>query len=80
INTRWAYYKPDRRGLLEIARLVDSGVIQPVLQTNGVYDFNDVPKAFKALSKGSARGKSVINVSGLPEAVVKPSIDKIIHL
>uniref|UniRef100_H2Z231 Enoyl reductase (ER) domain-containing protein n=1 Tax=Ciona savignyi TaxID=51511 RepID=H2Z231_CIOSA len=62
INTRWAYYKPDRRGLLEIARLVDSGVIQPVLQTNGVYDFNDVPKAFKALSKGSARGKSVINV------------------
>uniref|UniRef100_H2Z232 Enoyl reductase (ER) domain-containing protein n=1 Tax=Ciona savignyi TaxID=51511 RepID=H2Z232_CIOSA len=63
INTRWAYYKPDRRGLLEIARLVDSGVIQPVLQTNGVYDFNDVPKAFKALSKGSARGKSVINVS-----------------
>nr|XP_002122943.1 reticulon-4-interacting protein 1 homolog, mitochondrial-like [Ciona intestinalis] len=78
VNIKWAYYKPDRHNLLEIARLVDSGMIKPVIDS--IYSFDDVPKAFEVLSCGGARGKSVINVSGLTEASVKPDIEKIIHL
>jgi len=80
IKNEWAFYKPDRLALLEIARLIDGGQIKPVIDTKNICSFDDVPKGFKALKTGRTKGKIVVNVSGLPEATQKPNVDKIIHL
>ena len=80
INTYWAFFKPDRQALLEIARIIDAGLIKPVVNSENVFGFEDVPKAFALLSEGHTKGKIVINVSELPEAVLKSSTEKIIHL
>ncbi|XP_067402647.1 reticulon-4-interacting protein 1, mitochondrial [Emydura macquarii macquarii] len=61
IHYRWAFFTPSGPSLDEIAELVDSGKIQPVVEQ--VFSFFDVPKAFLKLEEGHARGKTVIRVT-----------------
>lgn len=60
VHYRWAFFMPSGPNLDEIAELVDSGKIQPVIDE--VFSFSEVPKAFLKLEGGHARGKTVINV------------------
>ncbi|NXX97604.1 RT4I1 protein, partial [Centropus bengalensis] len=60
VHYRWAFFMPSGPSLDEIAELVDSGKIQPVIDE--VFSFSEVPKAFTKLERGHARGKTVINV------------------
>ncbi|XP_010130348.1 PREDICTED: reticulon-4-interacting protein 1, mitochondrial [Buceros rhinoceros silvestris] len=60
VHYRWAFFMPSGPSLDEIAELVDSGKIQPVIDE--VFSFSEVPKAFLKLEGGHARGKTVINV------------------
>ncbi|NXF86838.1 RT4I1 protein, partial [Eubucco bourcierii] len=60
VHYRWAFFAPSGPSLDEIAELVDSGKIQPVIDE--VFTFSEVPKAFQKLEGGHARGKTVINV------------------
>ncbi|XP_035420724.1 reticulon-4-interacting protein 1, mitochondrial isoform X2 [Cygnus atratus] len=60
VHYRWAFFMPSGPSLDEIAELVDSGKIQPVIDQ--VFPFSEVPKAFLKLEEGHARGKTVINV------------------
>ncbi|NWS69323.1 RT4I1 protein, partial [Crotophaga sulcirostris] len=60
VHYRWAFFTPSGPSLDEIAELVDSGKIQPVIDE--VFSFSEVPKAFMKLEGGHARGKTVINV------------------
>uniref|UniRef100_A0A8D0GJ71 Uncharacterized protein n=1 Tax=Sphenodon punctatus TaxID=8508 RepID=A0A8D0GJ71_SPHPU len=60
IHYRWAFFMASGLYLDEIAALVDSGKIQPVIDQ--VFPFSEVPKAFLKLERGHARGKTVINV------------------
>ena len=80
INVHWGYFKPDREALLEVSRIVDAGLIKPVIKQENIFSFEDVPKAYELLNRGHTKGKIVINVSGLPEAILKPEVDKIVHL
>ena len=80
INVDWAFFKPDRPALLEVARIIDGGLIKPVVHPSNIYQFEDTPKAFKKVEEGHTKGKVVVNVSGLPEAVQKPNVEKIFHL
>ncbi|NXI06011.1 RT4I1 protein, partial [Pachycephala philippinensis] len=61
VHYRWAFFMPSGPSLDEIAELVDSGKIQPVIDE--VFSFSEVPKAFLKLEGGHARGKTVINVT-----------------
>lgn len=78
VRFAWPLYRSGRLGLLEVAKMVDNGSINPVVQK--VFDFADVPAAFELVSTGKCKGKVVINVSGLPEASAKETVEKIIHL
>ncbi|NXD25214.1 RT4I1 protein, partial [Spelaeornis formosus] len=60
VHYRWAFFMPSGPSLDEIAELVDSGKIQPVIDE--VFSFSEVPKAFLKLEEGHARGKTVIDV------------------
>ncbi|XP_005493065.1 NAD(P)H oxidoreductase RTN4IP1, mitochondrial isoform X1 [Zonotrichia albicollis] len=60
VHYRWAFFMPSGPSLDEIAELVDSGKIQPVIDE--VFSFSEVPEAFLKLEGGHARGKTVINV------------------
>uniref|UniRef100_A0A8C8BEU0 Reticulon 4 interacting protein 1 n=1 Tax=Otus sunia TaxID=257818 RepID=A0A8C8BEU0_9STRI len=60
VHYRWAFFMPSGPSLDEIAELVDSGKIQPVIDQ--VFPFSEVPKAFLKLEGGHARGKTVIDV------------------
>ncbi|KAJ7418111.1 Reticulon-4-interacting protein 1, mitochondrial [Willisornis vidua] len=60
VHYRWAFFMPSGPSLDQIAELVDSGKIQPVIDE--VFSFSEVPKAFLKLEGGHARGKTVINV------------------
>ncbi|XP_069707219.1 reticulon-4-interacting protein 1, mitochondrial-like [Phaenicophaeus curvirostris] len=60
VHYRWAFFMPSGPNLDEIAELVDSGKIQPVIDQ--VFTFSEVPKAFMKLEGGHARGKTVIDV------------------
>ncbi|XP_074943490.1 NAD(P)H oxidoreductase RTN4IP1, mitochondrial isoform X7 [Phalacrocorax aristotelis] len=60
VHYRWAFFTPSGPSLDEIAELVDSGKIQPVIDQ--VFSFSEVPKAFLKLEGGHARGKTVIDV------------------
>ncbi|NWW36054.1 RT4I1 protein, partial [Panurus biarmicus] len=60
VHYRWAFFMPSGPNLDEIAELVDSGKIKPVIDE--VFSFSEVPKAFLKLEGGHARGKTVINV------------------
>uniref|UniRef100_A0A8C4Y240 NAD(P)H oxidoreductase RTN4IP1, mitochondrial n=1 Tax=Gopherus evgoodei TaxID=1825980 RepID=A0A8C4Y240_9SAUR len=59
IHYRWAFFTPSGQSLDEIAKLVESGKIHPVVQQ--VFSFSEVPKAFLKLEGGHARGKTVIS-------------------
>uniref|UniRef100_A0A8C8RS32 NAD(P)H oxidoreductase RTN4IP1, mitochondrial n=1 Tax=Pelusios castaneus TaxID=367368 RepID=A0A8C8RS32_9SAUR len=61
VHYRWAFFIPSGLSLDEIAKLVDSGKIHPVIEQ--VFSFFDVPKAFLKLEGGHARGKTVIQVT-----------------
>ncbi|OXB67967.1 hypothetical protein ASZ78_006603 [Callipepla squamata] len=61
VHYRWAFFMPSGPSLDEIAELVDSGKIQPVIEQ--VFPFSEVPKAFLKLEGGHARGKTVIDVT-----------------
>ncbi|XP_021245345.1 reticulon-4-interacting protein 1, mitochondrial [Numida meleagris] len=60
VHYRWAFFMPSGPSLDEIAELVDSGKIQPVIEQ--IFPFSEVPKAFQKLEGGHARGKTVIDV------------------
>ncbi|NWI98636.1 RT4I1 protein, partial [Crypturellus undulatus] len=60
VHYRWAFFMPSGPYLDEIAELVESGKIQPVIDQ--VFSFSEVPEAFLKLEGGHARGKTVINV------------------
>lgn len=78
INIQWGFFKPDRGKLMDVVKMVDSGVVKPVIQS--ILDFDSVPKGFTAVADGHVKGKVVVNVSGLPEATKKSKTEKIIHL
>ncbi|XP_042309176.1 reticulon-4-interacting protein 1, mitochondrial isoform X2 [Sceloporus undulatus] len=61
IHYRWAFFTPSGPYLDEIADLVDSGKIHPVIDQ--VFSFADVPKAFWKMEEGHARGKTVISLT-----------------
>lgn len=79
-NIHWAYFAPDREALLEVARVIDAGLIKPVVLQKNIFSFEDVLAGYKELEQGHTKGKIVINVSGLPEAVLKPEVNRIVHL
>lgn len=78
VKIKWAYFNPNRLALLEVAKLIDEGLIKPVIQKT--LNFQDVPLAFEMLETGRTKGKIAINVSGLSEATEKPDIEKVIHV
>ncbi|XP_062980905.1 reticulon-4-interacting protein 1, mitochondrial [Elgaria multicarinata webbii] len=60
IHYRWSFFAPSGLYLDEITTLVDAGKIHPVIDQ--VFSFSDVPKAFRKMEEGHARGKTVISV------------------
>ncbi|XP_020669008.3 NAD(P)H oxidoreductase RTN4IP1, mitochondrial [Pogona vitticeps] len=60
IHYHWALFSSSGPSLDDITELVDAGKIRPVIDQ--VFSFSDVPKAFKKMEEGHARGKTVIDV------------------
>ncbi|XP_036270812.1 reticulon-4-interacting protein 1, mitochondrial isoform X2 [Pipistrellus kuhlii] len=60
VHYRWAFFMPSGLYLDDIAKLVDEGKIQPVIEKT--FPFSEVPEAFLKVERGHARGKTVINV------------------
>ena len=56
----WFFTEPNGDQLREIARLVDSGAIKPVIDSE--FTFDQLPAALAHLEKGRARGKVVLKV------------------
>ncbi|MBI5323190.1 NADP-dependent oxidoreductase [Bradyrhizobium sp.] len=56
----WFFTEPDGEQLREIAGLVDSGAIKPVIDRE--FAFEQLPEALAYLEKGRARGKVVLKV------------------
>jgi alcohol dehydrogenase len=56
----WFFTEPSGEQLREIADLVDSGAIKPVIDRE--YPFEQLPDALSYLEKGRARGKVVLKV------------------
>ncbi|MCP4617557.1 MAG: NADP-dependent oxidoreductase [Bradyrhizobium sp.] len=56
----WFFTEPNGDQLREIARLVDSGAINPVIDRE--FAFDQLPAALAYLEKGRARGKVVLRV------------------
>ncbi len=54
------FMRADGNRLADIARLVDSGAIEPVV--NRVFPFAQTPEALASLERGSARGKIVVSM------------------
>jgi NADPH:quinone reductase-like Zn-dependent oxidoreductase len=54
--------RPDRAELIEIGRLIDQGVVRPILEA--VYPLSQAGEAFRRGLAGHARGKIVLQVSG----------------
>jgi alcohol dehydrogenase len=57
---RWFFTEPSGDQLREIARLVDSGAVKPVIDRE--FAFTELPAALAYLEKGRARGKVVLKV------------------
>ena len=55
------WVRPDGRQLAEIAALVDSGLLHPVV--GRVFPFSETPDALRALARGGTRGKIVVAVA-----------------
>uniref|UniRef100_A0ABI7VVB2 Enoyl reductase (ER) domain-containing protein n=1 Tax=Felis catus TaxID=9685 RepID=A0ABI7VVB2_FELCA len=60
VHYRWAFFMASGLYLDDIAKLVDEGKIQPVIEKT--FPFSKVPEAFLKVERGHARGKTVINV------------------
>ncbi|XP_007523985.1 reticulon-4-interacting protein 1, mitochondrial isoform X1 [Erinaceus europaeus] len=60
VHYRWAFFMASGPYLDDIAKLVDEGKIQPVIEKT--FPFSKVPEAFLKVERGHARGKTVINV------------------
>ncbi|XP_049627192.1 reticulon-4-interacting protein 1, mitochondrial [Suncus etruscus] len=60
VHYRWAFFMASGSYLDDIAKLVDEGKIQPVIEKT--FPFSQVPEAFLKMERGHARGKTVINV------------------
>jgi alcohol dehydrogenase len=56
----WFFTEPNGEQLREIAGLVDSGAIKPVIDRE--FAFDQLPAALAYLEKGRARGKVVLKV------------------
>ena len=56
----WFFTEPDGDQLREIAGLVDSGAIKPVIDRE--FAFDQLPAALTYLEAGRARGKVVLKV------------------
>jgi alcohol dehydrogenase len=56
----WFFTEPNGNQLREIARLVEAGVIKPVIDRE--FAFEELPAALEYLKKGHARGKVVLKV------------------
>ena len=56
----WFFTEPNGNQLREIARLVEAGVIKPVIDRE--FAFAELPAALEYLEKGRARGKVVLKV------------------
>ena len=56
----WFFTEPSGEQLREIAGLVDSGAIKPVIDRE--FAFEQLPAALTYLEKGRARGKVVLKV------------------
>ncbi|KAK3597300.1 hypothetical protein CHS0354_010931 [Potamilus streckersoni] len=57
---RWALFIPNGNALGQIAKLVDNGKIEPVIDK--VYTFDQVPDAFQKVEEKHGRGKTVISI------------------
>lgn len=67
VDYSFLFMRADGAQLAEIARLVDAGVIQPVIDS--VFDFDETPVAMQRVESGRARGKVVIRMSPDPSEV-----------
>lgn len=59
---RWAFAQPNGFALKEVAKLAEDGKIKPAIDE--VFDYQDLPLAFKKVENGHTRGKVVVNVAG----------------
>lgn len=60
VHYRWAFFMASGPSLDDIAKLVDEGKIQPVVEKT--FPFSQVPEAFLKVERGHARGKTVVSV------------------
>ena len=58
----WAVFLPNEKAMQTTARLVDRGLIKPVIDS--VVPMGNVVEAYDKISAKRARGKIVINVAG----------------
>ena len=58
----WAVFLPSEKAMQTAARLVDRGLIKPVIDS--VVPMDSVVDAYDKISAKKARGKVVINVAG----------------
>jgi NADPH:quinone reductase-like Zn-dependent oxidoreductase len=58
VTYKFLWVKPSGEQLREIAGLVDSGVIRPIV--GATFPFHETPQALESLSRGGTRGKTVI--------------------
>jgi NADPH:quinone reductase-like Zn-dependent oxidoreductase len=63
-GVRAAYFvvEPNRKQLQEIAGLIDSGYVRPLVEA--VYPLSQAPEAYATAERGHLRGKIVLNVAG----------------
>lgn len=59
-NARWAYYEANPSALEQIKTLCESEKIRPTMHR--VFDLEQLPLAYEAMSKGHLRGKVVVSV------------------
>lgn len=74
VNYRFLFIQPDGEKLHTIARLVDQGIIRPVVDR--VAPFEQTPAALEALLSGGVRGKVVVSTAtAAPGDTARPKSD-----
>ena len=58
-SIRWAFFCPEPSALANITRLTQDEIIKPAIEQ--VISYNELPKAYEKVSRGHARGKTVID-------------------
>jgi NADPH:quinone reductase-like Zn-dependent oxidoreductase len=61
VDYSFLFMRPDGQQLTEIARLVDSGLIRPVIDQ--AFAFEETPAAMERVASGHARGKVVVRIA-----------------